>query len=86
MGTMPAEGRTTEITLQHRVVVSEHVVAREFGDETVILDVQSGEYHGLNRTAGLMFEALRDAPSIGRAAESLAGLYRRRPSVSRPTS
>jgi hypothetical protein len=59
-----------EPTLDWRVRTPEHVVYRDFPGETVILNLHSGEYHGLNRTAAQMLEQLtrsdaaRDAVTI----------------------
>ena len=58
--------------LAARPRVPEHVVTRGFGEESVALNLQSGQYHGLNGVAALMFERLGDAPTVGAVAESLA--------------
>jgi hypothetical protein len=55
--------------------VPEHVVYREFVNETVVLNLQTGTYHGLNRTAGRMLEAVERAASLREAALQLAGDY-----------
>jgi hypothetical protein len=57
---------------QLAVRVPEYVVCREFADQTVALNLQTGRYHGLNPTAATMFEALRDTPTVAAAAERLA--------------
>ena len=54
------------------VRVPEHVVYRDFAEQTVALNLETGRYHGLNPTAAAMLEALRDAPTIAAAAERLA--------------
>jgi hypothetical protein len=54
------------------VRVPEHVVYRDFADQTVALNLQTGRYHGLNATAAAMLEALREAPNVAAAAERLA--------------
>ena len=58
-----------------RVSIPEHVVHRSFVEETVVLNLQSGSYHGLNKTAGRMLELLgelgdADAAAARYAAES----------------
>jgi hypothetical protein len=58
--------------LDWAVRVPSHVVYREFVQETVVLNLETGRYHGLNRTAGAMLSALEAAGSIGGALESLA--------------
>jgi hypothetical protein len=52
--------------------VPEHVVTRGFGEESVALNLQSGQYHGLNGIGALMFERLGDAATVGAVADSLA--------------
>jgi hypothetical protein len=54
------------------VTVPEYVVYRDFADQTVALNLQTGRYHGLNPTAAAMLEALREAPTVAAAAERLA--------------
>jgi coenzyme PQQ synthesis protein D (PqqD) len=55
-----------------RVVVPRHVVHREFPTETVILNLQTGKYHGLNPTAGAMLEALAASGSVEAASAVIA--------------
>jgi hypothetical protein len=58
--------------LRERVRVPEHVVYRDFGDETVILNLRSGTYHGLNQTAAAMLSALDESDSVAAAVDRLA--------------
>jgi hypothetical protein len=58
--------------LTARVRVPEHVVYREFADDTVILNLKSGMYHGMNATAARMLEELSSSASVGDAVETLA--------------
>ena len=53
------------------VCVPEHVVYRDFAEQTVALNLQTGRYHGLNPTAAAMVDALREAPNVAAAAERL---------------
>ena len=64
---MPREARR-----DRRTRIPEHVVHRDFPGETVVLNLETGQYHGLNATAGRMFAALQEAGSIGTAAITLA--------------
>jgi len=68
------QGIATSLTLgaASRVRVPEHVVYRSFPAETVLLNLQSGTYHGLNTTAGRMLEELERTDSLGRAAAVIA--------------
>ncbi|MDQ3720246.1 MAG: PqqD family protein, partial [Actinomycetota bacterium] len=43
--------------------------------ETVVLNLQTGKYHGLNPTAGRMLEVLESEESVGRAAAEIASEY-----------
>jgi hypothetical protein len=54
------------------VSVPEHVVFRVFPAETVVLNLKTGTYHGLNPTAGRMLEVLRDTGDQARTAEVIA--------------
>lgn len=54
------------------VRVPEHVVYRDFPEQTVALNLQTGRYHGLNETAARMLDALREEPTVATAAERLA--------------
>src|SRR2546423_15258566 len=58
--------------LAARPYVPEHVVERSFGDESVALNLHSGQYHGLNGVGSRMLERLRQAPTIADAVEPLA--------------
>jgi hypothetical protein len=53
----------------------EHVVHRTFVAETVLLNLQTANYHGLNPIGGVMLEAVNEAPSVRRAAELVAEKY-----------
>jgi hypothetical protein len=57
------------------VRIPNHVVHRSFVQETVVLNLQTGRYHGLNRTAGAMLSALEAAGSIRGALQSLAETF-----------
>ena len=73
---MSAEALLPECELLgHKAWVPEHVVYRDFVTETVVLNLETGEYHGLNRTGGLMLAALERTETIGAAARTLADEY-----------
>jgi hypothetical protein len=55
--------------------VPQHVVYRSFPTETVVLNLETGKYHGLNATAGSMLEALEQASCVRDAATAVAGEY-----------
>jgi Coenzyme PQQ synthesis protein D (PqqD) len=58
--------------LQKQVEVPSHVVHRDFGGETVVLNLDSGQYHGLNEVAGVMLQTLIESPTVEAAVERLA--------------
>ncbi len=57
--------------------VPQHVVFRSFPSETVVLNLQTGKYHGLNPTAGQMLERLVQSSSLRAAAAGIARQYGR---------
>jgi hypothetical protein len=58
-----------------RVTVPEHVVFRSFVSETVLMNIQTGYYHGLDEVGGRFFERLRTLGDPLAAARSLAEEY-----------
>lgn len=50
------------------VSVPRHVVYRDFAAETVLLNIETGTYHGLNPVAGKMLEVL---DRVGRFSEAV---------------
>jgi hypothetical protein len=73
---------TPETTMSHNasllassVEVPQHVVYRSFPSETVVLNLQTGKYHGLNATAGRMLQELERAASVADAVGALEQIY-----------
>src|SRR4029077_14445296 len=58
--------------LDATVTVPQHVVYRSFPSETVVLNLQTGKYHGLNPTAGRMLDGLAQEGSVAAAAAAIA--------------
>ena len=69
---MPSEVRTREDILKSRAEIPDHVVFRSFVAETVILNLNTGKYHGVNPTGGYMLELLKKFGSIEQSAATLA--------------
>lgn len=67
----------SEISLDSAARVPDHVVFRTFAAETVVLNLQTGKYHGLNRTAGRILELIQEDSSLRGVAERLATEYER---------
>lgn len=61
--------------LKRRPRVPQHVVRRTFPSETVVLNLDTGIYHGLNLAAGRMLEALEHAPTVADALATLARAF-----------
>jgi hypothetical protein len=75
---MTIEGTSqARITVDTRIVIPQHVVFRSFVSETVVLNLHTGKYHGLNQTGGRMLELLQQVPVIADAAGQLAREYDR---------
>jgi len=58
-----------------RVRLPQHVVHRSFVAETVVLNLKTGKYHGLNPMAGRMLDVVEEAPNVREAAEVIAKEY-----------
>ena len=68
---MEASGPIDRTMLESRLRVPGHVVYRDFGDETVVLNLDSGMYHGLNGTAAVMLTVVGESATVGAAVETL---------------
>jgi hypothetical protein len=60
------------LTSRSTVRVPEHVVHRDFAHETVILNLDTGQYHGLNPVGGRMLTLLQTGANVGDVAVRLA--------------
>jgi hypothetical protein len=72
MGSDEAEG---DNLLDAAVLVPEHVIFRTFARETVALNLHSGQFHGLNVTAGRMIELIQRSRRPRDAILPLASEY-----------
>jgi hypothetical protein len=63
------------LLLSSKLSVPQHVVYRSFPTETVVLNLQTGRYHGLNATAGAMLDALAQAGTVREAITVVAESY-----------
>lgn len=66
---------TDDELLDAAVSVPEHVIFREFASETVALNIASGQFHGLNPTAGRMVHLAGRAAHARDAIGPLAEEY-----------
>jgi len=58
-----------------RIKVPQHVVYRSLPSETIVLNLQTGKYHGLNPTAGSMLAALQRTACLRDAVAVVAKEY-----------
>lgn len=71
----PAPGSMSARVL--RVRLAEGVVHRSFGDQLVLLNLETGQYHGLNPTARRMFELMLERNGTAGVARAVAEEYGR---------
>jgi hypothetical protein len=57
------------------VRLADNVVFRSFGSETVLLNLTTGQYHGVKGSGGRMLEVLADVGDVDLAARKIAGEY-----------
>jgi hypothetical protein len=62
-----------------RVRVPEHVVYREFPEQSVVLNLDKGHYHGLNRSGSVVFALLANGETLATVAQALSKRYRLSP-------
>jgi hypothetical protein len=74
---MPENKLAAEGLLDAAVRLPNHVVSRAFVKETVVLNLQTGKYHGLNPIGGRMLEVLTASATVREAAAKLAAEYDR---------
>ena len=67
--------------LSSRLRLPQHVVHRTFVAETVVLNLQTGKYHGLNPMGGHMLDVLSESNDVRSAAERVAAEYDQDPDV-----
>jgi len=61
--------------LEARARVPEHVVYHDFETETIVLNLETGEYHGLNATGGRILARVAAAADLREVAGALADEY-----------
>jgi hypothetical protein len=58
-----------------RIRLADNVVYRSFGSETVLLNLTTGQYHGLRGAGGRMLEVISETGDTDEAARRLAEEY-----------
>ncbi len=61
--------------LDSAVTLPPHVVHRSFVEETVVLNLRTGMYHGLNKSAGELLTAMEEGLNPRAAAARVAESY-----------
>ncbi|OZA19309.1 MAG: hypothetical protein B7X90_09250 [Novosphingobium sp. 17-62-19] len=61
----------SEVELTETITLSEDVVAREVGEETMLLDLASGTYFGLNPVGGRFWQLIEEGRSAAEARDLL---------------
>ena len=56
--------------LTDRIGISPEVVAREVGEETMLLDLASGTYFGLDAVGGVVWQAIEDGATLAEAYQA----------------
>lgn len=72
---MESHDTSSSPLLTARVRVPEHAVYRTFEAETLLLNLKTGQYHGLNETGGKMLLLLEEGRTVGEAIAALAAEY-----------
>jgi len=65
----------TQVNEQTRVRVADNVFAREFDGEMVLVDLERGDYFGLNEVGARAWSKLVMGLSVGEIASSLVADY-----------
>jgi hypothetical protein len=63
------------VTLKDTIRLSGDVVTREVGEETMLLDLASGTYFGLDPVGGRFWELLEEGKSPSEARDVLLGEF-----------
>jgi hypothetical protein len=68
-------GAGVSISFSYRVLVAPDVLDRAMGDETVLMNLSTQAYLGLDAVGTRVWSALRDSGSIEEAYQRLCGEY-----------
>ena len=63
------------MSLETKMVIPAQVMSRQVGDETVILDLDSGTYFGLDPVGARIWQLLNDGQSVDGVVSTLLGEY-----------
>jgi len=63
------------LKLSDKVTISAQVMARVVGDETVILDLASGTYYGLDMVGARMWQLMTEGQTLAQVCETMLAEY-----------
>ena len=63
------------INMDARLSIPPQVLSRPVGDETVLLDLASGQYFGLDKVGKRIWDSISGGRSLAETAESLVAEY-----------
>ena len=64
-----------EINTESRLSIPPQVMSRLVGDETVLLDMSTGIYFGLDGVGQRIWESVADGKTVGQIAATIANEY-----------
>lgn len=64
-----------QLNLESRLEAAQSVVTRGVGDDTMLLDLESGTYFGLDPIGSEIWQAIESNQSLGEACDRLEALY-----------
>jgi hypothetical protein len=73
---MPPSSRRWLELRDCRVRVPAHVVFRDMAQETVLLNIQTGRYHGIDAIGARFFEVMRSGDPLSNVVGVLAAEYK----------
>jgi hypothetical protein len=65
----------TDMDLETKLSIPPQVMSRLVGDETVLLDLASGVYFGLDGVGKRIWESVADGDNLGQVAEVIVAEY-----------
>ena len=63
------------MNLSDKITIPAHVMARQVGDETVILDLAGGTYFGLDPIGARIWQLIGEGKALGEVCEALLAEY-----------
>lgn len=61
--------------LSDKISIAPHVIAREVGQETVLLDLESGTYFGLDGTGTRIWQLIEEGKSLSEVCDIMMSEY-----------